>query len=77
MTGYVFKVRRCPGFFGILHYGERTTVYVRAMNATSVRDACSELSSRFAGRFVPADRDQEAWGRTILKVRPSAPMLTG
>jgi len=72
-TGYVFKTQ-AEGFFGILSYSP-TTVHMRIIESTSVREACTMLSEQFAGHFKPADLDQELWGRAVFAAR-GAPLLT-
>jgi hypothetical protein len=75
MIGHVFKTE-ADGFFGILTYSNKgTTVLMRVIETTSVRDACVMLAATFAGTFTPADSDTQAWGRTIIKAR-GAQLLT-
>ena len=73
-SGYVFNLG--AGIFGVLFYGKRTDILLRMIDTDSVYDACRILGGQFAGRFVPADSDQAAWGRTIFNVRGSALVLT-
>ena len=75
-TGYVFQLDpKCPGFWAILFYGETTQVQLRIIETDSVYDACTRLGAEFAGRFIPADSDQIAWGRVVFKARGSALVL--
>ena len=75
-TGFVFKVS--PAFFGILTSGRTTNVLLRTLpDAETVADAIEALSRSHAGRFLPADSDQEKWGRTIVKSQIATEVLTG
>ena len=73
--GYLFKL--APGFWGILAYLDRPTVFIRVIDTDSVYQACEELSRTHAGHFSPADTDQVAWGNVIFKARGGAELLTG
>ena len=75
IIGHVFATE-ADGFFGILIYGgEKTTVLMRVIETTSVRNACNILGASFAGTFKPADSDTQAWGKAIYKAR-GAQLLT-
>lgn len=64
-TGYLFKL--AENFYGILTYKPETQVLARFTESNTLADVAVELSREFAGHFVPADTDQIAWGRTLMK----------
>ena len=68
-TGYVFKL--ADRIYGILTYSPETRVFCRVIETDSIPAACEELGRNFAGRFVPANSDETAWGRAIVNTQPA------
>jgi hypothetical protein len=68
-TGHVFKL--AGRIFGILTYLPETRVFCSVIETDSIYDVCERLGRNFAGRFIPADSDETAWGRTIVNDRPA------
>lgn len=74
-TGHVYETQ-CEGIFGVVSYFPETVVQLAVLtNGESVAQACKVLASRFAGKFVPADKDTEAWGKVSFRAQGSAIMM--
>jgi hypothetical protein len=76
--GFVFSLGDVffgGGCFGVLSYRPETVVSVMLGNGESVQDACDKLSKRYAGRFIPADRAEESWGKAVLPLQPFTVLL--
>lgn len=69
-TGHVFPI--VAGFFGVIVYERDTTVYVFQSETSYAETAARELGTKYAGRFVVADRDVAAWGRLTFKAQGAA-----
>lgn len=74
-TGYVFRL--ASGFFGVISYYPQTTVriYVAKGDNGSIDETCREMGDKFAGRFIAADRDTEAWGKAVFQAQGVAPVM--
>lgn len=74
-TGNVFRL--ASGFFGVISYAPQTTVqiYISERDNPNLFDVCIEMGRKFAGRFVVADRDTEAWARTIMRANGATPTM--
>jgi len=74
-TGHVYETQ-CEGIFGVVSYFPETVVQLALLtNGESVAQACKVLASRFAGKFIPADKDTEAWGKVSFRAQGSAIMM--
>jgi hypothetical protein len=73
-TGHVFKL--APSIFGIITYAPETRVLCRCIDTDSESEACAILARSFAGRFIVADADTRAWGKTIGRHDGSYLVLT-
>jgi hypothetical protein len=65
---YVFPIDVKAGFFGILRYRPETTVEVIQTEVRSALSLCLEMQRTQGSTFEVADRDQMAWGKTLLRM---------
>ena len=74
-TGHVFPMQ-AEGIFGVLSYFPETVVELAMFsNGETVTQAIAALGSRFAGRFIRADADAEAWGKVSFRAQGQAIMM--
>jgi len=74
-TGHVFPLQ-ADGVFGVLTYSPETVVEIAMFsNGETITQACAALGSRFAGRFIRADADAEAWGRVTFRAQGHAVLM--
>ncbi len=76
-TGHVYKTD-VDGIFGIVSYYPQTvvTMAVTSDDGVTVTEAIERLSKRYAGAFVRADRDTEAWGKASFRHAGSAAVIS-
>lgn len=74
-TGHVFPFG-VDGVFGVLSYFPETVVEIAMFsNGETATQAIAALGSRFAGRFIRADADAEAWGKVSFRAQGQATLM--